>query len=318
MYPQTTGSNVSATGALINGANPGTANNPNFTAQVTIQETQHDEMEIVTHPIEQGAPITDHSFKKPAECILHVGWSGGQTDVDSASSQPAAFSTALISIYQQLLTAQYNRVLYTVVTGKRTYTNMLIKGLSTVTDKTTEWVLDITIHLQQVLLVNTQDVTVNASPAAQASPQDTNPATNNGTSYVQGAAAFNYPAYNAVQPPDLQILQGTINPNLATPYTLPLINTQQQLQIALGQTVYSLNVWWNSNPSSNCWMIDIADVNQKPIIGSIPMVTGVDLLGQYGYLNFGGELIVQSSFEADLIPTYENLGNGGYLYFVVS
>ena len=46
-----------------------------FTAQVTIEEVHMDELVITEHPVEQGASITDHAFKKPAELLLRLGWS---------------------------------------------------------------------------------------------------------------------------------------------------------------------------------------------------------------------------------------------------
>lgn len=100
-----------------------------------------------------------------------------------------------------------------------------------------------------------------------------------------------------------------------TPYTIPLANEQQQLQISLGGTLYTLTVWWND--SAQCWTIDIGDISNNPIVTGIALVTGCDLLGQYGYLNFGGSLVCQSSFDPDTVPTYDSLGGTGQLYFVV-
>lgn len=197
MYPQDTGSNISSTGELLNGANPGTVNNPNFNAQVTIEEQHHDEMEIVVHPIEQGAPITDHSFKKPAELTLHIGWTGPQSDVPYDSGQ-GAYQSALANIYSQLLLGQSNRVLYTVVTGKRSYQNMLIKGLAVMTDKTTENMLEVTVQLQELLLVQTQTTSVPAPAAAQRFAGITNPSTNQGTQYAGLGQNFNEPAFTTL------------------------------------------------------------------------------------------------------------------------
>src|ERR1700739_4345281 len=80
LYPEceTTGSRVGQDNILQTGLPASQANNPQFVGQVTLEEIHHDEMEIEDHPIEQGAPITDHSFKKPAELTLHLGWAGQQ------------------------------------------------------------------------------------------------------------------------------------------------------------------------------------------------------------------------------------------------
>lgn len=44
-------------------------------AQVTISEQHNDELEITDHPVEMGAVISDHAFKRPAELIITCGWS---------------------------------------------------------------------------------------------------------------------------------------------------------------------------------------------------------------------------------------------------
>jgi hypothetical protein len=102
-----------------------------------------------------------------------------------------------------------------------------------------------------------------------------------------------------------------------TPYTIPLTNSQQQITISLGGVVYTLTVWFDSNPAANCWVMDIGNQNNVPILTGIPLVTGTDLLGQFAYLNFGGKLICQTDFDPDAIPTYQNLGYNSQLYFVV-
>jgi hypothetical protein len=44
-------------------------------AQVTIQEVHQDTLEITDHPVEMGAVISDHAFKRPAELIITCAWS---------------------------------------------------------------------------------------------------------------------------------------------------------------------------------------------------------------------------------------------------
>jgi hypothetical protein len=101
----------------------------------------------------------------------------------------------------------------------------------------------------------------------------------------------------------------------STPYLIPLLPTPQTLSITLAGVQYNLSVWWN-NVSQN-WMIDIFDINNNPIVTGIPMVTGVDLLEQFGYLGFGGQLIAQTTNDPDVVPTFADLGSTGNLYFVV-
>lgn len=162
------------TPALLNGAPPNTAGNPSFVDQVTFDERHADEMEITDHPIAQGAPVTDHAFKKPAMLTVNIGWSesdpGGMTSND------------LRQIYNDLLQGQANRVLYNVLTGKRYYTNMLIKSISVETDFRTEHVLKIKLEMKQLILVTAGTPSVPATN--QTFPQVTNGVQNLGPTAV--------------------------------------------------------------------------------------------------------------------------------------
>ena len=46
-----------------------------FAAQVTLEESHSDQLEISDHPVQQGASITDHAYKRPAELTIKCGWS---------------------------------------------------------------------------------------------------------------------------------------------------------------------------------------------------------------------------------------------------
>jgi hypothetical protein len=102
---------------------------------------------------------------------------------------------------------------------------------------------------------------------------------------------------------------------MATPYLIPLQPTNQTIQITMAGALYTLTVRWND--MNEAWTLDIADANSNPIICGIPVVTGVDLLASYAYLNFGGQLIAQTTNDTNAVPTMANLGSTGNLYFVV-
>jgi len=99
-------------------------------------------------------------------------------------------------------------------------------------------------------------------------------------------------------------------------FQFPLVPSQQQMQITLNNTLYSLRVYWNSNPATNAWVLDISDSSGNPIVAGVPLVTGTDLMAQFSYLNLGGEFIVQTSSDTDAVPTFVNLGSDGNLFFV--
>lgn len=141
---------------------------------VVITESHNDELAITNHPVEQGAAITDHAFKLPTQITLRYGFAdrSGPLNVSGPGSPQA--------IYDLLLSLQASRQPFDVVTGKRSYKNMLMKSLSTVTDGATENVLIVTASLQQIIVVETRVVTV-APMEDHKFPESTAPIENRGT-----------------------------------------------------------------------------------------------------------------------------------------
>lgn len=95
---------------------------------------------------------------------------------------------------------------------------------------------------------------------------------------------------------------------------IPLIAAPQSFSISLNGSIYSVRLAWNTVAAS--WTLDLADVNNVPILQGIPLVTGADLLEQYAYAGIGGSLYVQSDGDLTAVPTFTNLGSTGHLYFV--
>jgi hypothetical protein len=178
-----------------------------FTAQVTLEEEHSDELEITDHPVEMGAKISDHAYMRPSELVIKCGWSDSPSYgnllsglVGGLVTQTVAGINSIISgtapnqqkdTYQKLLDLQKKREPFTVVTGKRTYANMLVKSIKTTTNKETENALIATIVLRQVLLVTTQVLAVGAPVAAQASPETTAATTQQGQKSLTPAPNFN-------------------------------------------------------------------------------------------------------------------------------
>lgn len=117
-----------------------------FNATVTIEEVATDELEITQHPVQQGAAITDHAYNKPSTINLKVMWN----DNDAP----------LAETYQNLLLLQSSREPFDVVTGKRTYRNMLMKSLGQTNDVQTENILSISMSLQEIFITAVEVVSV--------------------------------------------------------------------------------------------------------------------------------------------------------------
>lgn len=96
-------------------------------------------------------------------------------------------------------------------------------------------------------------------------------------------------------------------------FEIPTQAGNQTFQIALGTTTYTLTITWR-DPFG--YVLDIADALGNALITGLAMVTGTDLLSQYGYMLFGGTLtVVSDGPDPDVLPTYANLGTGSHLYW---
>lgn len=101
---------------------------------------------------------------------------------------------------------------------------------------------------------------------------------------------------------------------MTTPFEIPLSPAPQRLSISLSGVQYQLVVKWNV--PATCWMLDILDEDGTPMLTSVPIVTGTDLLGQYEYLGLGAKLYAVSDGENDIPPDFTTLGVTGHLYWV--
>lgn len=97
---------------------------------------------------------------------------------------------------------------------------------------------------------------------------------------------------------------------------VPLSPVPQAFHIQLDNVEYALTFRWNVIGA--CWILDIASSDDVPIIQGIPVVTGINLLGQYQYLGFTGALIAQTDNDPDKVPTFTNLGEQGHLFYLTA
>lgn len=113
-----------------------------FTTYVTVEESASDRLSIADHPVQTGAAVSDHAYKEPAKLSIRCIF-------DRTRSQEPLEAT-----YRKILALQAEREPFTVVTGLRTYENMLFEGLGVVRDRVTSNVLAIDVELREVILVN--------------------------------------------------------------------------------------------------------------------------------------------------------------------
>ncbi|HDX9078517.1 TPA: hypothetical protein RQO69_000534 [Klebsiella oxytoca] len=136
---------------------------------VVITERHSDNLEITEHPVEKPTSdgvgfVSDHAYRRPSELVMEIGFSGGGTLLDLLDTSSIGLSLGISpsETYQKLLDLQRSREPFSVTTGKRQYTNMLIRVLDVTTDKTSENVLMATLTLRELNTTQTQTVSVAA------------------------------------------------------------------------------------------------------------------------------------------------------------
>jgi hypothetical protein len=91
--------------------------------------------------------------------------------------------------------------------------------------------------------------------------------------------------------------------------------------VTWGGVAYTLFFKWNT--VTQCWQLDIYDVDGiTPILIGLPIVTGTDLLGQFGYIPLATTTVITvmttGPFNSpDSVPTFDNLGTDGHVYLVM-
>jgi hypothetical protein len=97
-------------------------------------------------------------------------------------------------------------------------------------------------------------------------------------------------------------------------YEVPLSPQPQTLSVQFPNgATYQLRLLYEFTPD-DCWGLDIADDQGNPIVSGIPLVTGTDLLAQYGYLNFGCKMFCTTDGDRNAPPRFFNLGVTSHLW----
>jgi hypothetical protein len=121
-----------------------------FTIPCIIRENVSDSLTLTDHPVEFGAPITDHAYSNPIEL-----------DMEFVYSDQFGLGT-LSEYYTQFSTMAREKQLITIVTGKAVYKNMVIVLVQQATDERTENILSMFIRAREVIIAYTQEVAISA------------------------------------------------------------------------------------------------------------------------------------------------------------
>lgn len=286
--------------------------------QATLEEIHNSTVQITEHPVELGAEITDHAFKKPDEVVLRCAWSNSSPQallgtVQRLFSGELSGADYVSDVYSQLRELQEARTPFEIVTTTRRYQNMLITALQVTRDQKTGNALVCTATCREVIIVQTKATTL-PPRQDQASPEETAEVEDRGT--VQAVPATPSPG-GAVSPLDM-VRQATGNPlttsiNPGDFFSVPALPTPQSFGISLGGLDLNMNLEFKGAAG---WVMDVANNVGDTLLSGVPLVTGGNLLEQFEHLGIPGGLWVQTKNAPDAVPTFDNLGVESFLFYV--
>ena len=128
---------------------------------VVISEYHDDVVTVTQHPVDSGAPVSDHAICQPATVTCVFGWSDSSRLINSVMS--GSFLKCLETtkeVYEKLLKLKDARELLSLSTGKRTYPSVLITQLKVTTTAETESSAIIEVTFQEVRLATAKSVTL--------------------------------------------------------------------------------------------------------------------------------------------------------------
>lgn len=124
----------------------------------TMEEDHDDSITLTKNPVQKGVNVTDHYYPNARKLTLYVG----NVDENRGGMSPR-------ETYQKVKETMNSGQLLDVETAKDSYTNMAITHITTKTDKRTEHTIELTIELEELLIVETATTTVRVTPGANSS-----------------------------------------------------------------------------------------------------------------------------------------------------
>ncbi len=142
--------------------------NENYPSQIKIYDTVDDKVYYVDgalrinhtsrmtktrHPIQNGAPISDHAYREPSRVVIEAVFSDVLQDFnkDSKARLYTDDSTKSISAYGAFIFLQRSKHPITLTTKLAEYTGMLIEDIETPDDISTKYGLRMSITFEECL-----------------------------------------------------------------------------------------------------------------------------------------------------------------------
>lgn len=132
-------------------AAPGTWNLNGMVFDAWLRLNHNTELTITQHPVETGAPISDHCFSNPRRFSFDIGMSDVLKSPSAAGS-----STRSINAYNSLVAMQESRQFLTLNCKYGFYRDILIQSINAVDDAQTVYGSRWTITLQRIVVASPQ------------------------------------------------------------------------------------------------------------------------------------------------------------------
>jgi len=121
---------------------------------IAIDETHTSALAISTHPIEDGAPLVDHTYPQPDTVALNLAH--GLIPLNLRNQQGEEMR--LLDFYARLKTMQRNAEQFELVTGIQTYSNMLIQNMVVVRNRANATNMTVALLLREVEIRTTEEI----------------------------------------------------------------------------------------------------------------------------------------------------------------
>lgn len=132
-----------------------------LSVDVVISTDHQANLTLTEHPVQQGAPVSDHAYMNPNEVSVEIG----MTDVMEGSGADHS-----VNAYNTFRALMEKREPVTVVTRLKTYENMMITTISALDDHTTMHALRATIYFKEVNIVDVSTLKVQGSTSGSKKP----------------------------------------------------------------------------------------------------------------------------------------------------
>lgn len=121
--------------------------------------TEH-EATITSHPVQNGANISDHMQTEPVTISMNIAMSDAMASMVPGQWEGAY--TKSVSAYRILVQLQQARIPFSVLTRLNRYDNMVIQSITVDDDSRTMNGLRASINLKQVIMAEARETTVSA------------------------------------------------------------------------------------------------------------------------------------------------------------